>query len=171
MSKAEFLTRITIWFALGGYFIGAVALLVSRKKRAWEYFARVVWTIGCVCLLIHVAFAFHFYHAWSHAAAYRETARQTAEVVGFNWGGGLFINYIVILFWIADVAWWWVREQNWHSRPKFLTAGWHGFLIFIIFNATVIFKTGPLRWIALGLCLILGLFWLLTSAGKTKIRM
>ena len=33
-----------------------------------------------------------------------ETARQTAEVFGINWGGGLFINYTVAILWIGDVA-------------------------------------------------------------------
>lgn|SRR5262249_30899268 len=161
MSKGELLTRATIWVALGGYFIGAIAYLVSRKSREWERLARLAWTAGCISLLIHVAFAFHYYHGWSHAAAYRETARQTAEVVGLDWGGGLFINYILIAAWIADVVWWWVGPEAWRSRSKYLTAGWHGFLLFIIFNATVIFKTGPLRWIGLGLCLTLVLLWLL----------
>jgi hypothetical protein len=40
---------------------------------------------------------------------------------------------------------------------------WQGFLLFIIFNATVVFKTGPLRWIGLGLCLWLGFLWLLVN--------
>src|SRR5262249_21730004 len=116
-------------------------------------------------LLTHVAFAFHYYHGWSHTAAYRETARQTAEVVGLDWGGGLFINYILIAAWIVDVIWWWIGPGSWRSRPKYLTAGWHGFLIFIIFNATVIFKTGLLRWIGFSLCLTLVILWLLSISA------
>lgn len=163
MSRGEFLTRVTIWFALGGYFLGAMTYLISGKDQAFERLARLAWTVGCVSLIIHVAFAFHYYHAWSHAAAYRETARQTADVVGFNWGGGIFINYILVAAWMADVIWWWMSPDTRGRRSKVLTAGWQGFLIFIIFNATVIFKTGPLRWIGLSLCLTLLLLWFLRN--------
>jgi hypothetical protein len=113
-----------------------------------------------VALLAHVFCAFHFYHAWSHDAAYRETARQTDELFGINWGGGLFINYALIAGWLADVAWWWVRGvDSYRQRPWFLLAAWHGFVIFIIFNATVVFKTGLARWIGLAICLGLCLAW------------
>jgi hypothetical protein len=44
-------------------------------------------------------------------------------------------------------------------------------LFFIIFNATVVFKTGPLRWIGLGLCLWLAFLWLLVKGGKVPWRL
>jgi hypothetical protein len=163
MTRGEFLTRVTIWFALGGYFIGATTSLMSRERREWESLARMAWTAGCLSLLVHVAFAFNYYHAWSHDLAYRATASQTAEVVGYNWGGGLFINYALIAAWVIDVFWWWVGFEAYRRRPWLLSAIWHGFLFFIIFNSTVIFKTGPLRWIGLGLCLGLSFLWLRRS--------
>jgi hypothetical protein len=128
------------------------------------------WTFGCVSVLIHVVCAFHYYHNWSHAAAYRETARQTLEVTGFDWGGGLFINYALVAGWIIDVVWWRRGLDAYRNRPAWLSATWHGFLIFIIFNATVVFKTGPLRWIGLGLCLWMAFLWLLAPGSKTLER-
>lgn len=125
--------------------------------------ARTAWTAGCAGLLLHVACAFHYYHDWSQASAYRETARQTAEVTGMNWGGGLFINYALIIGWIADAVWWRRGLEAYRNRPRWLVAAWQGFLIFIIFNATVVFKTGPLRWIGSGLCLWLVFLWLFVS--------
>src|SRR5262245_8208771 len=170
MSNGELLTKITIWLTLAGYAIGASVYLLSRGRRRWDVVARTAWTVGCASLLIHVACAFHYYHNWSHAAAYRETGRQTADVTGFDWGGGLFINYALVAGWIVDVAWWRRGLDAYRNRPPWLTAIWHGFLIFIIFNATVVFKTGPLRWIGLGLCLWLAFLWLLVSRGKTLER-
>ena len=170
MSKGELLTRITIWLALAAYAIGASVYLLSRGRRSWDAMARMAWIIGCVSILIHVACAFHYYHDWSHAAAYRETARQTAEVTGFDWGGGLFINYALVAGWIIDVAWWRRGLDVYRNRPAWLSATWHGFLIFIIFNATVVFKTGALRWIGLGLCLWLAFLWLLAPDSKTLKR-
>src|SRR5262245_23359862 len=135
MSKGELLLRITIWIALAGYALGAAHLITQRRRR-WEFLARVAWTASCLCLLGHVALAFHFFHGWSQSSVYAETARQTADVFGINWGGGLFINYALILAWIIDVIWWWGWPDAYRSRPRLLTAIWHCFLIFIFFNAT-----------------------------------
>jgi len=158
MNKGEFLTRITIWASLAGYALGA-AYLVSRRTLKWERPARWAWTAGCLCLIVHAAFAFNYYHDWSQADAYRETARQTAEVFGINWGGGLFINYALMLAWLADAGWWWASPESHRNRPRIIDRIWQGFLLFIIFNATVVFKAGPLRWIGLALCAALIVLW------------
>ena len=163
---------MTVWLALAGYAIGASVYLLSRGRRSWDVVARMAWTVGCVSLIAHVACAYHFYDNWSQAAAYRETARQTAKVTGLEWGGGLFINYALIIGWVVDVALWRLRGLDaYRNRPRWIVAVWQGFLFFIIFNATVIFKTGPLRWIGLGLCLWLAFLWLLVKGGKVSGRL
>ena len=172
MGKGELLTRITVWLALAGYATGASVYLISQGKRSWDAVARMAWSVGLIGLIAHVACAYHFYHNWSHAAAYRETARQTAEVTGLDWGGGLFINYALIIGWVIDVALWRLRGLDaYRNRPRWLTAAWQGFLLFIIFNATVVFKTGPLRWIGLGLCLWLAFLGLLVNGDKVSRRL
>ncbi len=172
MNKGELLTRITIWLALAGYAIGASVYLLSRGRRSWDAAARMAWTFGCASLMTHVAFALHYYHNWSQASAYRETARQTAEMTGLDWGGGLFINYALLLGWVIDVVWSLRSLDAYRNRSWVLAAAWQGFLFFIIFNATVVFKTGPLRWIGLGLCLWLAFLWLLVNGsgalGRSK---
>lgn len=171
MSRGEFLTRVTIWFALAGYGVGASAYILSRGRRSWDEAARFVWTIGCVSLIAHIAFAMNYYHHWSHASAVQETVRQTAELTGLEWGGGLYINYALLIGWFLDAAWWhWGGLNSYRSRPWWISAAWQGFLIFIVFNATVIFRTGALRWIGLGLCLWLTFLWLLVSKGNTSGR-
>jgi hypothetical protein len=164
MSNGEFLTRFSIWVTLGGYFIGATALALSRRKPGLKSFARWAWTIACFSLLVHVAFAYQFYHHWSQDAAYRETARQTAEVTGLNWGGGLYFNYALMALWVADVAWWWRGLETYRRRPMTVTVIWHAFLIFMIFNATVVFGTGVLRIAGLVLCVFLCLLWAYAAA-------
>jgi hypothetical protein len=155
MSTGEVLTRATIWLAVAGYAAGAVIFALSGKNYKWDAAARLAWTAACIGLLAHVAFAFHFYHAWSHASAYRDTARQTAEVFGLDWGGGLYINYIFLIGWVIDTLWWWRGLEAYRRRPWPLVAAWHAFLLFIFFNGTVVFVTGPMRW--LGVCLCVGL--------------
>ena len=160
MSSGEFLTRSTIWLAIAGYAIGTVVFATARRRVDANRWARLAWTIGCAALLAHFASAYEFYHAWSHASAYADTARQTAEVFKVNWGGGLFINYAVATLWFADVTWWWFAGlDSYRRRPLLLTLLWHGFLIFIIFNATVVFKDGLIRWIGLFVCVVLCVSW------------
>jgi hypothetical protein len=159
MSQGEFLTRLTIWITLGGYTAGTALYFTARGRRHWETWARLAWTIGCLALLAHAAFALHFYHRWQQSSAWQETARQTAEVFGVEWGGGLYINYAFMLAWVVDTIWWWRGLDAYRRRSRALTAAWHGFLIFMFFNATVVFETGVLRWLGLWLGLGLGLLW------------
>ncbi len=166
MSWGEFLTRSTIWSSIAAYAIGSVVFATAGKR--FDRVARLAWTIGCAALLAHIICAFDFYHAWSHDSAYNETARQTAEVVAINWGGGLFINYAVTLLWISDIAWWWVAGLgSYRHRPWLVVLAWHSFLIFIIFNATVVFKDGLTRWVGLLVCLSLCVSWVLSNRGRS----
>lgn len=156
MSSEEFLTRSTIWTSILAYAIGWVIFANSQRRAGRDRWVRFAWTAGCAALVAHFICAFSFYHAWSHASAYVETARQTAEVVRINWGGGLFINYAVASLWTVDIAWWWLAGVNaYRRRARAVTLIWHGFLIFIIFNATVVFKDGLTRWIGVLVCLCL----------------
>ena len=168
MSSGEFLTRSTIWISIATYVIGCVVFATARRQPDGDRWARLAWTTGCAALLAHFMSGFEFYHAWSHQSAYVDTARRTAEVFAVNWGGGLFINYGVAILWIADVAWWWFAGLSaYRRRPWLITLLWHGFLLFIIFNATVVFKDGLTRWIGLLVCLTLGLSWFFVSRGRS----
>ena len=160
MSAGEFLTRGTIWISILSYAIGCVVFAMASRQTQLDRWARLAWTAGCAALIVHFLCAFQFYHSWSHQAAYAETARQTAKVFAINWGGGLFINYAVAALWLADVGWWWLAGvSSYRRRPWSVTLIWHSFLIFIIFNATVVFKDGLTRWIGLLVCLTLCLSW------------
>jgi hypothetical protein len=169
MTSGDALIKVTVWVAVAGYAAGAVALALSRGRRGWDAAARLAWTAGCLGLLAHTASAFHFHHGWSHGAAYLDTARQTGDVFGLYWGGGLFINYALLACWCLDAAWWWARGlDSYRRRPWPLTAAWHGFLLFIVFNATVVFKAGPARWAGLFVCGGVCLAWWLARRGRPE---
>lgn len=160
MNDGELLTRLTIWIALCAYGMGAGALLLTRHRPGCGTHARSVWTLGCVFFVAHVACAFSYYHGWSHAAAYGETARQTAELTGMHWGGGIFLNYLMGALWIADVLWWWMSPESFARRASSLTRLWHGFALFMVFNGTVVFGNGPVRWLGVLICgSLMGLWW------------
>ena len=160
MDNGEFLTRATIWITIVAYTAGSVLFARSQGRTCWDSAVRVAWTIAVVSLIAHLICAYQFFHDWSQTSALRETARKTEEVIGLNWAGGLYINYAFLIVWIVDVGWWWIGGlTSYRARPWPLIAVWHGFIIFILFNATVVFKNGPVRWIGVAVCLVLLLAW------------
>ena len=160
MDTGEWLTRSAVWLALLLY---VIAECVTAARRGGEPHATVRWlnTLGCIAFLAHVAFAFHFYHSWSHREAYAHTARQTAEWFGWNWGGGLYFNYAFALLWLGEVVWSWASPIGHRARPMWMTVLVRGIFLFMIFNGAVVFAHGAGRWLGLVLCLTLaGSWWL-----------
>ena len=155
MPLGELLTRWTVRFALAFY----VASLATRGFAPKS--SRIAWTAGCLAYLLHVVAAFAYYHDWSHDQAYAFTAQQTNDVVGIDWGGGLYVNYWFTLVWIGDATWWWLNAERYLRRPCWLDGSVHGFLGFIAFNATVVFATGYSRWFGIAACGLLSVVWYL----------
>jgi hypothetical protein len=156
MRVEELLTRWTVRLALLLYIATLATLLVSQRRTAYLREARLAWTVGCVLLWLHLAAAFHFYHNWSHQAAYEATARDTEAVLGWPFGAGVYFNYVFALVWTADALLWWKNGPT----AAFNRRAWqnwliHGFLAFMVFNATVTFADGALRWIAIGVSVLL----------------
>jgi len=167
----EDLTRWTIRLALAAY-LAALVLRIRAKRvntestRAPASTERVdttrgtqvlrgLWTLGCCLAWAHVASAFAFYHHWSHDDAYLRTALQTAETVGIDWGGGIYFNYLFVLLWTCDVAWWWLFADEYRNRSRKYSVFLDVYLAFIAFNATVVFGQGAVRY--LGVMAIFGL--------------
>jgi len=148
----EILTRGTVWLALSLYVAGEV----MRRRSALSPAGRWLNTLGCAAFLAHVACAFHFYHAWSHSAAYVDTARQTAELTGWNSGAGLYINYLFALVWVADALSSWSTSR---ARPNWIIWSVRGFFWFMMFNGAVVFAHGTMRGYGLLLCVLLLACW------------
>ncbi len=117
---------------------------------------RWLWTAGCGLLLGHLAAAFHWVHGWSHQQAYDDTARQTEALLGWPFGEGVYVNYLFAAVWATDaIAWWTFGIEHYARRGRAMTWCLHAFLLFIIFNATVTFKTGAVRYFAIGILIAL----------------
>ena len=160
MSGGQILTVVSIWITILTFATGSAIFALSGNRIKWHWKARVVWTIACFALLAHTISAFHFFHHWSHDAAYRETARQTEEVFGFKSGIGIYFNYILVILWIIDVCWWWLKGlESYRHRHWTLVVAWHTFLIFMFFNATFVFGNGFVRWLGLCVCTALLFVW------------
>jgi hypothetical protein len=148
-------TRHTVRLALFYYGV-ATTLLPWLRGQDWMArsgrgrLARWLWTFAWLTYLVHLAMAFHFAHHWSHADA----VRHTEAVSGF--GAGIYVSHFFTLAWTVDVAWWWLMPVHYARRPAAIGWCWQAFMVFVIFNATVVYEDGLIRWAGL---LLLG--WLL----------
>jgi len=168
MDAGEVATRWSVRVAVALYALAVAGMLLGERRRWWRTAARWAWTLACAAYLAHVGCAFQFFHGWSHAAAYAETARRTEEMFGLAWGGGLYLNYLFTAVWVGDVLWWWAAPAAYQVRPRWLGWAVHGFLAFMIFNGAVVFATGLVRWVALAVCLGLGSLWLSQIITKRR---
>lgn len=134
------LTRWTVRVAVVCYFLSLLLRLHGRQG------ARSVWTAGFLFFLVHVVYAFHYFNDWSHDHAVAETSRQTREVVGLDWGGGVYFNYVFALVWGVDVVWWWASKLSYERRAGWIEGIMQGYMAFIVFNATIVFGEGMIRW-------------------------
>lgn len=157
VDTAEWMTRGTVWLALSFYVAAEMAMAFERKTTGRA--GRWLNAIGIGIFLLHVVCAFHFYHHWSHAVAYADTARQTAEFSGRNWGGGLYVNYLFTLVWMGELIWWWASPTTFARRPRWMGRVVRGFFMFMIFNGAVVFAHRPMRWYGVLLCLLLVVSW------------
>jgi len=148
--------RVTIWLSV-------LAWVAAEWQRTHPAAAaasgRAAWTLGAVTALAHAAMAFDAHHAWSHAAALADTARQTALVTGLRWGGGLYVNYAFLAVWSADALWWWLGPGSFRRRPGTLDAAVRAFLWFMFFNGAFVFVHGPMRWAGAAAALAVAAAW------------
>ena len=155
---AETAHPLTLWLARACVAFYALALLIwgcdRDLTRTRFSLWRAAWSAACLLLIVHVLAAFHFEHGWSHVAALKHTAEQTARVTGIDWGGGLYFNYAFLILWAFDVGGLW-RSHS--SRRSALRRATDIACLFMIFNATVVF--GPRWWMgpvaAVGLIIVL----------------
>jgi hypothetical protein len=132
--------------------------------------ARAVWTAGAVLQVVHAACALGFYHAWSHADALAHTARLTAEMTGWDWGGGLYLNYVFTAVWAADAAWWHVDRASYERRSKWIDGVILGFMAFMAVNGSIVFAPPATRLAAGGITTALLLVVARARSRQRKLR-
>ena len=115
---------------------------LMRQPSASDRLARAIWTLGIALALVHVVLAFQLVYAWDHEAAVVATAQQTADRFGQGWRGGIYVNYLFLAIWLADVCWWWVAPASRASRPPKFEAARFALFAFMFFNGAVVFASG-----------------------------
>ena len=142
MTPELLLLRATIWLSV---FAWAATEVFRQTRLDRDLLARTLWTAGAVLLAVHTAIAFQFWHGWSHDAAYESTAQQSAALTGVAAGWGLYLNYALVIVWLADAAWWWRDPRGYQARSRALDAGIFAFFLFMMVNGAVVFATSPMR--------------------------
>lgn len=159
VERGEMLTRNTVRLALVWY-VAALCLMMQLRPRDWRAATRLglitrwCWSWAILCFLVHLGMAFHFYDHWSHAQAFERT-RQVSGI-----GQGLYVSYFFTLVWAADVASWWLAPAWYQARPAWIDRAMHGFMLFIVFNSTVVYEAGTIRWAGLAAFTGLAIVWL-----------
>lgn len=142
------------WLAVYGYARTLVLRWVGRHCESRQAVGRWLWTGGCFALALHLLLALAVEHAWSYQAAYEHIAERTDQYLGWRFGEGLYVNFLFLLTWMADVVWWWCWPQRYARRSsvaEWLVQGW---LALIMVNAAIVFASATGRWIALGIVVL-----------------
>jgi hypothetical protein len=148
------LIRYTVRVALL-YYTAAGVLMLLLKPEEWTArsgrgaTARWFWTLAWTAFLVHLVMAFHHAHHWSHADA----VAHTEEMSGF--GPGIYLSHLFTVVWTADVVFWWCCPRRYAKRSPWVDRLLHGFMAFMIFNGTVVFEDGLIRWAGIGMFVVL----------------
>jgi hypothetical protein len=136
------IVRATMILATVAWALGEIFM---RRSIAFDRIGRRAWTIGVTLAAVHVTLAFEFVYAWDHAAAVSATARQAAEHSGWEWRGALYVNYLFLALWFADVLWWWAAPASHASRSPRFEAARLAVFAFMFFNGAVLFASAAGR--------------------------
>ena len=154
----------TIWLALAGFVVGEAGKRRDRRTGIEPRWAWPVWCLGLVACVVHILIAMAYRHGWSHQSAVLETARQTADVYGVAWGGGVYINYLFVAVWLAELLWWRADRQRYFQQSAWMRWALRSFYLVIVFNAAVIFAAPDRRLAGVAVTAALVGAWIWQSA-------
>ena len=147
---------VTIWIALALFVAGEYE---PRTSRSLQPVARMLFLFGALICAAHIVLAMSQVHGWSHAAAVDATARQTAQVYGVRWGGGVYVNYAFVAVWLADAIARLTSPASVARRSPALRWVMRVFYFVVIANAAVIFARPERRWMGAVACALIGIAW------------
>lgn len=143
-----------IWLSLIAFAAGELAK--SRHLAgAWSISAT-----GAILLAGHIVLAMAVRHGWSHASALEATAQQTNEMFGLNWAGGVYVNYVFAVVWIAELFVWRQWPEGYASRPDWIRWSLRGFYFVILVSAAVIFASDWRRLMGAALVAVVLASWI-----------
>lgn len=130
---------LTIWLALVALLLGELGRRRNRQTGITTRWAIAASGLGVALATMHTALALGVVYEWDHPRAVVETARRAAAVYGVAWPGSLYVNYVFLLWWLADTLWWWRSPGTFLARPAWLTLAWRVMAFTMVFNGAVVF--------------------------------
>lgn len=108
---------------------------------------------------MHVGFAFHEHHHWSHVAAEAHVAKETAATLGVHWGGGIYFNHALMLVWgIAILRRWTGRFRR--EPARLIDRVFDLYTALMWLSATIVFGSLGFRVLgAIGFTAIAWAYW------------
>jgi hypothetical protein len=115
------------------------------ESSPWERVYQWTWFSAGLFTWIHVIASYGLIHDWSHTSVLQHTGEESYAVIGIRVPWGVYANFVFAGILSGYSGWMILRKRRlpWADSSMFF------FLAFIIFNALVIFKTGPIRWLGL----------------------
>lgn len=138
-----------IWVCASLYFAAVCCRYAASRQRPSRWY-RLLWTLALAAYLVHVAAAFSLYHGWRHSRAVAHAAQRTAEVIGWQWGGAMYVNYAFTAAWSLDATLLWAAPALHARQPRWLAKLWQAASWFMFFQAMVVFGQGISRVLGLG---------------------
>jgi hypothetical protein len=159
MAFGEALIRNTarlslVWYGLAVWGMIGLSLDDWLARTPTGRWVRGCWTWGVITFGWHVLVAFHYEHHWSHAKAFAHVEEAS------RFGYGIYVSYFFTAIWMIDVGGWWLSPARYAHRSAWLGWALHLFMLFIVFNSTVVFESGTIRWLGGSLLAVLAAAWL-----------
>lgn len=128
-------------------FLLYVYSLISRFRSASDSrrLAIKIEAVAWLVLVVHVGFAFHEHHHWSHAVAETHVAEETEQTLGLRWGGGIYFNHALLVLWGIAIwrRWQTARRRRYETNP--IDQGIDIYVALMWFSATVVFGSTGFR--------------------------
>jgi hypothetical protein len=121
--------------------------------------ARLLWSVGAALACLHTIAALHFNYEWNQAAALEATRRQTLDVTGLDWGGGLYVNYAFVALWLVDAIASWVRPPSYALPSGAYRTVLMLIFLFMFVNSAIVFAKGVGRAVGIVAVLSVLLAW------------
>ena len=151
-----------VWLSLIAFAAGELAKS-RRYAGAWSISAT-----GAILLAVHIVLAMAGRHGWSLTSAIEATARQTNDMFGIDWGGGVYVNYIFAAVWITELFVWRQWPDGYASRPGWIKWSLRAFYFVIIVSAAVIFASGWRRWMGAAIVAALVTSWIEPGSRRNR---
>lgn len=132
---------VTIWLALIALLLGELGRRRNTQTGVTTQWAIVASGVGVVLGTAHTVLALAVAYDWDHARAVMATAERAAAVYGVAWPGSLYVNYVFLVWWLADTGWWWRSPRTFLRRSRAIEWAWRLTAFTMVVNGAVIFAS------------------------------